>query len=105
MAAPGQAAEVVAIQSIEPTPLFPKAAPGQPLRQRALLCLDNPGPPLAVRAKITLGTTTATVDLGELRSGKSTNAVLVPDHRRTGHKLTVELLPTPGDSVLAAARD
>ena len=97
---PGQAAEVITIQGVEPTPLFPMTAPGQPLRQRALLCLANPGPPLGVKAKITLGTTTATVDLGELRSGRSTNAVLVPDIAAPA-TLTVELLSMSGDSVLA----
>jgi hypothetical protein len=94
------AAEPLTIQRIEPTPLFPEPGPNAPLRQRALLDLENPGPPLAARARITLGTTTATVDLGELRSGKSTNAVLVPDIAAPA-PLTVELLSTAGDTVLA----
>jgi hypothetical protein len=88
------------IQRIEPTPLFPTSAPNQPLRQRALLHLDNPGSPLAVTARITLGKVTCTEALGEVPSGRSTNAVTVPDIA-TPAKLTIELLPETGDGVLA----
>ena len=47
-----------------------------------------------------MGTTTGTVDLGELPSGRSTNAILIPDIAAPA-MLTVELLATAGDSVLA----
>jgi len=53
-----QAAELIAIQGVEPTPLFPRAEPGQPLRQRALIYLENPDPPLAARANLTLSVPT-----------------------------------------------
>ena len=94
------AAESVTIQGIEPTPLFPKPAASQPLRQRAVLRLDNPGPPLAVTARITVGKITNTEALGLLPSGKSTNAVSIPDIAAPA-KLTIELLPKEGDGVLA----
>ena len=55
---PSQAAGVVTIQEIKPTPLFPKPEPGQPLRQRALIYLENPDPPLAARANLTLSVPT-----------------------------------------------
>src|ERR1035441_6717303 len=97
---PAKAAEQIGIQMIEPTPLFPKTAANQPLRQRVLLHLDNSGPPLAVIAKITVGTLTSTEALGEVPSGKSTNALPVPDIA-TPAKLTIELLPKDGDHVLA----
>ena len=97
---PAEAAEQISIQRIEPTPLFPKAAPSQPLRQRVLLILDNLGPPLAVTAKITVGGVTSTEALGEVPSGKSTNTIPVPDITAPT-KLTIELLPKTGDGVLA----
>ena len=97
---PSHAAEVVTIQEILPTPLFPKPEPSQPLRQRALLYLDNPGAPLAVTAKITMGPVTSTAALGEVPGGKSTNAIAVPDVA-TPTKLTIQLFPKDGDSVLA----
>jgi chitodextrinase len=98
--APAQAADQIVIQRIEPTPLFPKAAPNQPLRQRALLVLDNAGTPLAVRASITVGAVTSTEVLGDVPSGKSTNGITVPDIAAPA-KLTIELLPKDGDHVLA----
>ena len=39
----------ITIQGIEPTALFSKPATNQSLRQRALLRVDNPGTPLAVK--------------------------------------------------------
>jgi hypothetical protein len=94
------AAEPITIQRIEPTPLFPKPGPNEPSRQRALLYLDNQGTPLAVTARITLSGGIHTEDLGVMRSGRSTNAVLVPDIAAPA-TLTVELLSTAGDTVLA----
>jgi hypothetical protein len=97
---PANAAAQLTIQRLEPTPLFPKPAPNQPLRQRALLCVDNPGTPLAVTARITLGTATSTEAIGEVASGKSTNAVSIPDIA-VPTKLIIELLSKDGDRVLA----
>ena len=94
------AAEPISIQRLEPTPLFPRPGPNQPLRQRALLCLDNPGPRMPVKARITIGTATAIEDIGELPTGKSTNSVLVPDIA-TPTALLVELLAAASDAVLA----
>jgi hypothetical protein len=97
---PANAAAQVTIQRLEPTPLFPKPAPHEPLRQRALLHLDNPGTPLALTARITLGTVTSTETLGEVPGGKSTNALSIPDIAAPT-KLTIELLPKDGGRVLA----
>jgi Glycosyl hydrolases family 38 C-terminal domain/Glycosyl hydrolases family 38 N-terminal domain len=97
---PDNAAAQITIQRIEPTPLFPKPAPNQPLRPRALLHLDNPGTPLVITVRITVGTVTGTEALGEVPSGKSTNAVSIPDIA-VPTKLTIELLPKNGDRVLA----
>ena len=97
---PANAAEQIVIQRVEPTPLFPKAAPNQPLRQRALLVLDNAGTPLALMARITVGTVISTEALGEVPSGRSTNAIPITDIAAPT-KLTIELLPKGGAGVLA----
>ena len=89
---PAHGAGTLALQRIEPTPLFPTPEPNQPLRQRVLLYLDNPGPALAVTARITLGSDVASQDLGVVPTGNSTNAVLVPDITAPA-RLTIELLP------------
>ena len=94
------AAEPPTIQRLEPTPLFPRAAANQPLRQHALLCLDNPGAPRAVTARITLGSAGHTEDLGHVPTGKSTNAVMIPDTAAPA-RLTVELVPKAGEELLA----
>jgi hypothetical protein len=97
---PINAADQIVIQRIEPTPLFPKPTPNQPLRQRALLVLDNAGTPLAVTVRIAVGGITSIEALGEVPDGKSTNAIAVPDIAAPS-QLTIELLPKGGDSVLA----
>ena len=52
--------EGIRILSLAPTPLFPKTAPGEPLRQVARLKLDNGGPAVEARVKITVvGSSTA----------------------------------------------
>lgn len=84
----------------EPTPLFPRVNPGQPLRQRVFLHLDNPGPPLAIVARITVGDSPAyTEELGDLASGKSVKPVNITDIS-TPTKLTIELLAKDGNQVL-----
>ena len=94
------AAEPISIQRLEPTPLFPKAGPNEPLRQRALLYLDNPGPPLTVTARIIVGGVTNNEALGRVPGGKSTNTVSIADIAAPT-KLTIELLPTGSERVLA----
>ncbi len=44
----------VRIIALEPTPLFPKAKPGEPLRQVARLKLENRGPAVEAHVKITV---------------------------------------------------
>ena len=39
--------------ALEPTPLFPKVKPGEPLRQIARLKLENGGPAVDAHVKIT----------------------------------------------------
>ena len=97
---PTQGAEPVAIELVEPTPLFPKAGQDQPLRQLARLHLNNAGGAKALTARIILGPITHTEDLGEVPNGKSTNTIHVPDIAAST-QLTVELLPKAGDAILA----
>ena len=94
------AAGQLEIVKVEPTPLFPKTEPGQPLRQRALLYLNNSGAPLALTARITLGTSSTAEALGQVPTGQSTNTILVPDIAAPAN-LIIELLPKDGDGVLA----
>jgi hypothetical protein len=70
----------VTIQQVEPTPLFPILAAGQPLRQQARLCLDNSGSAFAGRAMIQVGDTPLyDEDLGQIVPGKSTNTIYILD--------------------------
>jgi hypothetical protein len=94
------AAGQISIERVEPTPLFPKAEPGQPLQQVARLLLNNAGAAAAVQARITLGTSVHTENLGSLPIGRSTNTLHVPDIAAPA-KLVIELLPKSGDAVLA----
>ena len=65
---------------VEPTPFFPKPATGQPLRQQARLCLENPGPAFAGTAEIRVGDKQAYIeDLGQVPPGKSTNTIHLLD--------------------------
>ena len=43
------------ITQVEPTPLFPKTEPGQPLHQLVRLHLDNSGEPVEAVATVTVG--------------------------------------------------
>ena len=95
-----QAAERCFIERVEPTPLFPRVEQGQALSQLATLHLTNAGPAIAVKARITLGTSTHTEDLGDVRVGKSTNTVHLPEIAAPT-KLVVELVTKAGDDVLA----
>ena len=69
----------IPIERIEPTPLFPKPAEGQPLKQLARLHVDNPGEPVAAVARVTVGAGTSdTQDLGVVAKGKSAINILIP---------------------------
>jgi Glycosyl hydrolases family 38 N-terminal domain/Glycosyl hydrolases family 38 C-terminal domain/Glycosyl hydrolases family 38 C-terminal beta sandwich domain len=94
------AAGQLAIEGVEPTPLFPKPEPGQPLRQAARLHLNNAGAATAAQARVTVGTSIHTEDLGQVPRGKSTNTVHVPDVAAPA-RLVIELLPKAGENVLA----
>ncbi len=52
--APAARAEGVRIVALEPTPLFPRVKPGEPLRQVARLKLRNDGPTVEARVRVTL---------------------------------------------------
>ncbi len=91
----------MAIETLEPTPLFPKAEPGQPLRQRAILHLTNSGPARVITARITLGSATATEELGEVPTGKSAKPIHLTELAAPA-KLRIELLAKGGERVLAS---
>jgi hypothetical protein len=77
------------IAQVEPTPLFPKPSPGQPLKQVAHLNLENAGAPVAAVARISVGgKPSESQDLGTIAKGKFTADVLVPD-------MTTPTTPTP----------
>jgi len=70
----------VRVEKIEPTSLFPKVREGDPLRQRAILHLNNSAAPLALVAKITFGSSAPyTEELGEAPTGKSTRPIYLAD--------------------------
>ena len=89
------------IERVDPTPLFPRVEPGQPLRQRALLHLNNPGSPLAATARITVGTSPAyTQELGDVPAGKSVKPIAITDIPAPA-KVTIQLLSKDGGRLLA----
>ncbi len=89
------------ITQVEPTPLFPKAEAGQPLRQLARLHLDNSGEPVAVVAKIAVGSMAPeTQDLGLVAQGQSTATIRIPDIAGPV-QLTIEVLNRDGATLAA----
>ncbi len=91
----------LAITKIEPTPLFPKVAAGQPLRQRAILRLNNTGNGQTATARITVGQAAPyTQTLGSIETGVSSVAILVTDISQPT-RLVVEILPTGEGAALA----
>jgi hypothetical protein len=71
------AAEGPRIVAIEPTPLFPKAGSGEPLRQLARLKLENRGPALEARATIVaIGQPAYSEPLGRIEPGMSVKEIL-----------------------------
>jgi hypothetical protein len=89
------------LEQLEPTPFFPKVAPGQGLRQKALLHLTNSGPAVVLRCRITLGSAVQTEELGEVAPGSCTRPVYIPD-LSIPTPLRLELLSQGGDRMLAA---
>ena len=78
----GRAAEAggVRIVALQPTPLFPRVKPGEPLRQVARLTLKNDGPAVEVRVRVTLAGQPAAVEtLGVVAPGESVKEIPVPD--------------------------
>jgi hypothetical protein len=68
------------INSVEPTPLFPKAAVGQPLKQRAMLHLANDGAPVAASVTIRVGDKRPySEDLGTVPAGTSAKPISILD--------------------------
>jgi hypothetical protein len=83
----------LSIVKIEPTPLFPKVAASQPLRQIARLHLSNPGPAAEARVKIGVaGGAAITEELGTIVPGASVKDIHVPDVARPA-ELIIELYP------------
>ena len=73
-------AEGVRIVALEPTPLFPRVKPGEPLRQVARLKLQNDGPTVKVRVKVTLAGQPARLEaLGRVATGPSVTEIHIPD--------------------------
>ena len=68
------------IRSIEPTPLFPRPAQGQPLRQVMRLSVVNPGEPLSAAVRVTLGREKPeTHDLAKVAKGASAIELTIPE--------------------------
>ena len=89
------------ITQVEPTPLFPKAEAGQPLRQLAQAHLDNSGEPMAVVAKVAIGSLAPeTQDLGLVAQGQSTATIRIPDIAGPA-QLTIEVLNRDGTALAA----
>ena len=78
--APAVRAEGVRIVALEPTPLFPRAKPGEPLRQIARLKLHNAGPAVEARVKITLAGQPAYLEpFGQVAPKESVKEIGIPD--------------------------
>jgi hypothetical protein len=75
----GQTAAVKIVQ-LEPTVFFPRPAAGEPLKQRAILHVTNPGAPVSAVATITVGSNTPyQEDLGTIAAGDSAVPVAILD--------------------------
>ena len=75
-ALPGQASGLK-IEQLEPTVFFPRQPEGQPLKQRAILHLNNPGAPVNAVATILVGNNAPyQEDLATIAAGKS--AIPIP---------------------------
>ena len=68
------------IERLEPTVFFPRQPAGQPLKQRAILHLDNPNMPMDAVATITVGNNAPyQEDLGTVVNGKSAIPISILD--------------------------
>lgn len=100
---PGIAA-ALEIQSLDPTPLFPRLDADERPMQMVLLKLDNPGAPLKVQARIRAGEEAPYIsDLGDVPTGPSVKPMQIPDLTQSTTTM-VELL-NPVDSVTLARHE
>ena len=92
---------MVRIVALDPTPLFPKVASGEPLRQIARLKLASDGPVAEAHVKITLAGQPAYVEnLGPLGPRESVHEIRIPDivqPAEIGIELYVKDNPRPVD--------
>ena len=94
-------AATLEIVRVEPTPLFPKPAPGQPLAQVARIHFSNAGQPVSGRVSIKVGETAPyTADLGKIGAGNSTNEIHVVDIS-VPTKVTIDVLDQSSGQSLA----
>ena len=95
-------AEGVRIVALEPTPLFPKVKPGEPLRQIARLKLENGGPAVDACVKITAaGQRPYLEPLGRITPKESVQTIHIPDIAQPaeiGVELHLQDDPRPVDS-------
>ncbi len=76
----GFAAETLHILSLDPTPLFPRTSPGEPVRQLARLRLQNDGAAVQARMTVTIaGQPPHVEELGQIEPKESLKAVQLPD--------------------------
>jgi len=88
------------ISHIEPTPLFPKTDPGEPLMQIARLSVNHTGNEAYLDVRITLaGKKTRTETLGIVKQGLNKMDILIPDIDEPS-RLRVELIGSGGSKVL-----
>jgi hypothetical protein len=93
------------IDRVEPAPLFPKPAEGQPLRQRARLYLSNPGVPFRATARIAVGNASPYIEeLGQVPAGKSTNHIHLTDVA-TPTPIMIEVLTKTGKPLASQKLD
>ena len=93
------------ITHVEPTPLFPKTETGQPLKQLARLHLDNSGEPVAVVAKVTVGSQAPdTQDLGLVAQGPSIVNIRIPDIA-SPTQVTIEVQSQDGTALASQQLD
>ena len=100
---PGQAAGLK-IEQLEATVFFPRQPAGQPLKQRAILHLDNPGAPVDAVATITVGDNTPyREDLGTIAAGKSAIPISILDIAETS-KVSVVVRDKKSSALLDAQK-
>ena len=95
-------AEGVRIVALEPTPLFPKVKPGEPLGQIARLKLENGSPAVDACVKITAaGQQPYLQPLGRITPKESVQAIRIPDFAQPveiGVELYLKDNPRPVDT-------